>query len=186
MWAHGRIAWRRIAPFALLLVAYLAFVFLFWRAGSAVVGGDFRFGPHVASNLVEFLARMFVPVARVPDALRLPLGIAFALIFLWLLARPLPRPWKFALLWIPVTVLPVAFLDLRTSTRYLYQPSMGLAALLGMAWARAWAAAPSRRRALTYGLAVVLAVQVIVMQVVLARRGGLARREAQSKPGGIS
>jgi 4-amino-4-deoxy-L-arabinose transferase-like glycosyltransferase len=113
-------------------------------------------------------------------------GIAFAALFVFLLTRRVPRTWKFALLWIPVAILPVAFLTLRTSTRYLYLPSMGLAALIGLAWASAWAAAPLRRRALTVGLALVIVVQVAVMEVVLARRGELARREAQSKPGGFS
>ena len=185
-WAHGPVSWRRVAPFALLAAAYVAFVFLVWRAGSAVVGGDFALGPHVARNLVEYLVRMFVPLARIPHGVALPLGAVLAVLFAWLLTRRIPRTWKFALLWIPVTILPVAFLDLRSSTRYLYLPSMGLAALLGMAWASAWATAPVRRRGLAVGIALALAVQVAVMQVVLARRGELARREAQSQPGGDS
>jgi len=185
-WAHGRVSWRRVAPFALLALAYVAFVFLVWRKGSAVVGGDFSLGRHVGRNLVEYVARMFAPVARLTAGVAWPFGVAFALFFTWLLTRRVPRTWKFALLWIPLAILPVAFLDLRTSTRYLYLPSMGLAALLGMAWAHAWASAPWRRRALAWGLALVLALQVVVMQVVLARRGELARREAQSQPGGNS
>jgi hypothetical protein len=177
-WAHGRVSWRRVAPFALLALAYVAFVFLVWRAGSGVVGGEFSFGWHVGRNLVEYIVRMFVPVARLTAGAALPAGAACAALFAWLLTRRIPRTWKFALLWIPVAILPVAFLDLRTSTRYLYLPSMGLAALIGLAWARAWAEAPLRRRLLACGLALVLAVQVVVMQVVLARRGELARREA--------
>jgi hypothetical protein len=98
----------------------------------------------------------------------------------WLLLSRAPRTWKFALLWIPVAILPVAFLTVRSTPRYLYLPSMGLAALAGMAWARAWEHA-ARRRLLVAALVAVLVLQVGVMEVVLSKRGALARAELERR-----
>ena len=195
-WAHARrVSWGRLMPFLLLVALYLAFSFLVWRAGSNVVGTDFALGPHAGSNLLAYLMRMFLPltpdswIVRAPDALA-PLlsraylwgGAVLALAVAWLLTRrDVPRAWKFALLWIPIAILPVCFLTVRTSTRYLYLPSMGLVAFAGMAWARAWERFPQRRRALAAGLIVLVVLQVAVMEVVLARRGALARAEAPAQ-----
>lgn len=182
-WAHERrVSWRRITPFLLLLAGYLAFIFLVWPNGRKLIGADFAFGPHAGRNLLEYLTRMFVPTLR--DA---PwVGGAIALLGLYLLTRrDVPRTWKFALLWIPVAILPACFLIMRTTTRYLYLPSMGLAAFLGMASAGAWSQSPARRRLLAGTLVALLALQVVVMEIVIARRGTLARAEAPAQLDGL-
>ena len=106
-------------------------------------------------------------------------GIALMLAGAYLLTRrDVPRTWKFALVWIPIAILPVCFLTMRTTTRYLYLPSMGLAAFVAMAWASAWERTPKARRVLGGVLVALLALQVVVIEIVLARRGALARAEA--------
>jgi len=191
-WTHARkVSWGRMAPFFVVLAAYLAFTFLVWRHGQPLVGKDFAFGPHAFANLLEYLVRMFLPLtpeSRVPAPSALvPFlpgiyrwgGAAIALAGAYILTRrDVSRPWKFALLWVPIAILPVCFLTMRTSTRYLYLPSMGLAAFAAMEWARTWERTPERRRLLAAALIVLLALQVGVMEVVLARRGALARAEA--------
>jgi hypothetical protein len=192
-WARARkVSWGRIAPFVLVLIGYLAFEFFLWRGKDRIAGTGFELGPHVWRNLSEYLVRMFLPVTpdsaivHAPDAALPALravfqwgGIALLLAGASLLTRrDVPRTWKFALLWIPVAILPVCFLTMRTTTRYLYLPSMGLAAFVAMAWADAWERRPPRRRLLAGALVALLAMQVVVMEIVLARRGALARAEA--------
>jgi len=138
----------RLAPHAALLAAYLVFQFGFWRRASLILGsgGEYQLGWHALRNLCEYLVRMFLPVSptstfmappgAIVPALRVlyaVLGVALPLALLALLAGRASRAVKFALAWIPVTLLPVVFFTYRTSARYLYEPSMGLAMAAGLA-----------------------------------------------------
>ena len=183
------------APHALVLAAYLAFQFGYWRAGSPIVGGEFVIGRHVESNLREYLVRMFIPVSPTSMFVALKptfvpllakayavLGYVIPAALLAILASRAPRPVKFALVWIPLTLLPVLFFNFRTSARYLYAPSMGLAMALGLLgaawWARSHARGTTGRRWIAgAALVALLAVQAGIMQVILRRHAALERAE---------
>jgi hypothetical protein len=145
-WAIGRPAEgvaparRRYAILLSTLAAYLLFEFAIYHRGSPVVDRDYAIGWHAARNLVEYLARMVVPLTpssmmvEVPAPWRPAIGfmhtglmIAVPLLWVWLMSRPIPRAARFGLLWIVIAILPYLFLTFRTITRYLYLPSVGVA-----------------------------------------------------------
>lgn len=192
---------RRLAPYALMLVPYLAFQFLGWRAGSPILSQEWVVGPHAVTNLLEYAARMFLPLSpssmlvRLPrpllpvlEGLQIALMAALPLAWIALLFAPLPRAMKFALLWIPLTILPVVFFTYRTSTRYLYTPAMGVAMFAGMAL-DAWMTPPRRerralrRRAMTAwaALLLVVVIQAAVMGMILRRHRELERAEGAER-----
>jgi hypothetical protein len=192
--AHGAIT--RHAPYAVLLAAYLVFEFGYWRAGSTIQGSEYAFGWHAVTNLFEYLVRMWLPVSPTSMLVSLPaaalpalrvayvvLAVAIPLAGLFLLSRPIPRAQKFALLWIPIALLPVIWFTFRTNTRYLYLPSLGLAAFLGMAAAEVLERSPvrSRRIAVSVALKIALIVQVGVLQVILLRRATVERAEGPAR-----
>jgi hypothetical protein len=187
---------RRLAPYAAMTAVYVPFQFLVWRAQSPILESEWTVGPHVLANLLEYAVRMFLPItpssmmvplpaAAAPalGAVELALSIVLPLAWMAALVSPLPRATKFALWWIPLTILPVAFFTYRTSTRYLYTPSMGVAMLAGMglaAWTESALGGAKRARAIAAitALAIVLVVQGAVMGVILRRHHELERREA--------
>jgi len=197
-WAHGpfvrpeaNLRGRLLAyvPYALLLAGYVAFQLAVVRKSSAIVGTDYAFGPHAAGHMVEFLARMFLPVvpssrfvsapgaARPLLAVLLPaLEVVVPVFWLLLLLRPgTSRAVRFGILWMPITLLPVVFLTFRPITRYLYEPAIGLAIVVGSWGAAAWArvaASPRRmlgRATALSALLALLALQAIVIQVVIRK-----------------
>jgi hypothetical protein len=131
---------RRYGPYAVLLAVYLVFQFAVFRRDSGVVGSEYRFGPHVLANLCEYVARFFLPVTPssmivgVPPSMALPLRVAqwcfmvaAPIAALWVFLRPTPRAARLGVVWILIMIAPFLLLTFRTSTRYLYGPSMGLA-----------------------------------------------------------
>jgi hypothetical protein len=186
----------RHAPYALLFAAYLVFEFGYWRAGSTIQGNEYAFGWHAVTNLLEYLVRMWLPVSPTSMLVSLPaawlpvlraayavLAVALPVVGLYLLSRPIPRAQKFALLWIPIALLPVIWFTFRTNTRYLYLPSMGLAAFLGMAAAQVLERSPvrSRRVAVALALKIALIVQVGVLEVILLRRAAAEQAEGPAR-----
>ncbi len=177
-------------PYAALLAAFLLYEFAVFRRGSHIVGTDYVIGPHALGALVDYLARMFLPVdpasaagaapARALGALRaafIALEIVVPAAWLALIAHPrVPRAVKFGVLWMPITVLPVCFLAFRTITRYLYEPAVGLALVAGIAAAALWARASASPRSgpartgLAAALAALLLAQAAVTQAVIHRR----------------
>ena len=173
-----------ILAVAVLVAAHVALVFGVLRRGSGIVGGEYAFGPHAVANLLEYLARLFVPVtpssvivavpAPLAGALRVAqtaLMIAVPLAGAALLAGRVPRAVKLGVLWVPVTLAPYLFLTFHTITRYLYLPSVGVALLAGQL-AAFLGRAPRRpvRWAAAVGLAVVLLLEAATIQVVIAAR----------------
>ena len=192
-------AMRRLAPYAAMAAVYVPFQFLVWRAHSPILASEWVVGPHVLTNLVEYAVRMFLPLTPSSMMMPLPSAVASPFAFLeqalkivlplaWIVAlrSPLPRAVKLALWWIPLTILPVTFFTYRTSTRYLYAPSMGVAMLAGLglaAWMEAAVASgrdARRVRAVVAiaALAVAIVVQAAMMGVVLRRHHAQELREA--------
>ena len=189
-WAHGRSprdflsarAVRDYLPLAIVLVAYLGFQAGWVRKDSAILETEYRWGWHAVRNFGEYLARMLLPInpttmmVRVPGGLdrllpvvELALMIAMPLAGIALLVLPAPRWIKFAVLWTGISLLPYLAFTFRTSTRYLYAPSIGLALVVAWLLARAWAGdrPVAVRRVATIALGSVLVLQAIVMQVVI-------------------
>ena len=140
---------RPLAPFAFLFAVYLTFQFGVVRRGSEVIGREYFLGPHLFANLAEYLARMVVPLnatsymVSLPAAWRAPLQLGQTVLAVvmplgWavLLMTRAPRWAKFAVLWMVLNLLPVTFFITRTSTRYLYNPSIGYCMLVAgfLAW----------------------------------------------------
>jgi hypothetical protein len=99
----------------------------------------------------------------------LALSVAMPLAGLALLASPAPRWVRFAVLLTAIGLLPYLAFTFRTSTRYLYAPSIGLALVAAWLLTRAWH--PDRARVVRRGAAIVagslLVLQTIVMEVVI-------------------
>jgi len=193
---------RRLAPYAAMLLAYVAFQFLWWRAGSPILAREYVFGPHAVTNLLEYATRMFVPLNPTSMMVSLPprflpllrgldvaLMIALPLAWIALLLAPLPRVAKFALVWIPLTILPVVFFTYRTSARYLYTPGMGVAILAGLGIA-AWTSPTGGRTrggrtrggrtiAALFAIALIVLLQAAVMTVILRRHRQFERAEGE-------
>lgn len=134
----GRDALRRYAPFALLLVPYLVYEWVLQREAPAMSHHVYGPGGHVLPHMAEYLVRMWVPltpnsmILAVPAPLRGPLDatlrvlmVVVPLAWVALLVAPVPRAAKFAILLMMVSVIPFSLFTLRTSTRYLYTPSVG-------------------------------------------------------------
>jgi len=197
-WAHGpfhrpeasaRTRLLAYAPYAVLLAGWLAVQLAVVRAGSDIVGRDYAFGPHAAGHMVEYLARMFVPIVPSSSLVAAPGGVrpllavllpalevAVPLFWLLVLLRPgTARAVRFGVLWMPIALLPVVFLTFRPITRYLYEPAIGLAIVAGTCGAAAWermAARPWRtlaRGGALCALVALLALEAAVIQVVIRR-----------------
>ncbi|HYM81219.1 MAG TPA: hypothetical protein VEY91_07385 [Candidatus Limnocylindria bacterium] len=178
---------RRYGLLLGLLVVYLGFEFGVHRRGSEIVGRDYAFGAHALRNLIEYLARMILPLTpssmmvSIAPAWRSPLVVMYVvsmvaapLVWLWLVFRPIPRAARFGLVWIPIALLPFLFLTFRTITRYLYMPGVGAAIAAAVLTARAWdrrlatGRPPSRSWAIA--AVVLLVAQAMVVNVVILQR----------------
>jgi len=195
-WVHGvpagtpKRAWIvRYAPFAVVLVLYLALELFALRGGRPIEQGRYALGWHALVNFGEYFARMVVPLTASSIMLKVPEGVgkilgwltaelAIGMVLLWaaLFARTRSRPLRFAILWMAVTVFPYVFFTTRTSTRYLYGPAQGLALAVGLlfaAWRDRMARGPVSAglpRAGRWVLAGLLVASATVVNVVIHQR----------------
>ena len=143
----------RYAPFAALLVAYAAYQYAV-QSGHGLYADHYRLGWHALANWVEYISLMFVPVTARSTIIALPGSAQTALAVLaWgvrlailasvaaLLAFRAPAHVRFAALFTLMAIVPYSLFDWKTTTRYLYIPSVGLAIALGWAIEQAWALA---------------------------------------------
>lgn len=164
-------AWVIYLPYALLLIAYLAIEWIVNTRSYVVQEGHYVLGWHAVPNILNYFIWLYVG-ERAPLDYILVIAAAIAIA-----ARGTPRM-RFALLWILVSLMPVAFFTWDPAPRYLYLPAVGFAMLLAdvMLAAERWAA-----RRLTSRQA---AVAVGVVAAVLAIRFGVfAKKAADSFPG---
>lgn len=131
----SRLKWY--LPFGLLLIPYLWYELNLQQLNYVVYEHHYRFGWHVICNWLEYLTLMILPVTakstivQMPPAVRSTLslaqmGLMLGLTIIWtsilLFAR---SPLKFTVLWMNLAILPYAFFTWKTTTRYLYIPSIG-------------------------------------------------------------
>jgi hypothetical protein len=167
-----------------ILLAYLALTAWINSRNYVVTEGHYQLGPHVLSNLANYLVAL--PVAR-----RLPLDYAVAVAItaalLWK-GTPQVRAWTG---WMLIALGPVLPFEWGTSSRYLYPASIPFAwlvaaGILAIGRAGEWWRAASRRAAVS-GLVAMLVILVIVRSATFARknaetfRSGAAQYEALSK-----
>ena len=189
-WVHGRrlrellslATARAYAPYAVVLIGYLSLQFGFLRKNSPILDLEYRLGWHVVTNFAEYLARMVIPVNATTMMVAVPAGlhaalavaqtvlmIALPVLGIVLLVRPVPRWVKFGVAWTVISLLPYLAFTFRTSTRYLYGPSVGFALVVAWLLSPAWAGMPAAARGRIARAAVValLLVQAVVINVVI-------------------
>src|SRR5262249_5141621 len=149
-------------------------------------------------NLAEYLARMVLPLnatsymIALPAFSRAPLQIAQAVLALimplsWaaLLVTRAPRWAKFAVWWMALSLLPVTFFVTRTSTRYLYGPSIGycilVAGFLSWWWEKAGHSANVIVRSLpALALTVFLVGDAEAVRLVIRQKYAESRKQEES------
>jgi hypothetical protein len=147
-WGRRRLA--RYAPFAVLLLAFLAVTYYVNSRSYLVQEGYYRLGWHAVPKIYDYLASLYVGRRRF--WWRVATTIVVALIA-W---RGTPRM-RFYLLWMLIALLPVSFFTWGNASRYLYVPAVGFAML---AAELLLAAAPLTRRLAPRRAGLVLAAVV--------------------------
>ena len=112
-----------LVPFAALSAAYLLVAYVINSRNYVVTQGRYAVGIHVLSNMLDALVTLAV-ANREPLALLIVIGLT-----LWASLGAPPRV-RFYTLWTLVTLLPFAGFRDGLSSRYLYLPAVGFAALL--------------------------------------------------------
>ena len=185
---------RAYLPFAALLSGYLIFQLVAVRGGSFTIDTEYVLGWHALPRLAEYLARMVLPLnatsymVPLPEALRAPLAwvqsvltVLVPLGWIAVLATRTPRWAKFAVLWMVLNLAPYLFFVARTTTRHLYNPSIGYCLLVAglIAWwiERAAPHGPLRRRLPLAAAAGLLVVQAVVVASLIRHHHLEGKRE---------
>jgi len=113
----------RYAPLALLLVGYLALAYVVNSRSYLIREGHYALGWHAVPHVLEYIVSLYVGQRTVVTYVLI--GIVTGLL-LW---RGTPRM-RFAVLWIFMTLAPVAFFTWGNASRYTYMPAAGFALLL--------------------------------------------------------
>ena len=120
---------RRYAPYALLLIAYLAVDLQINRRNYLVTEGSYRVGSHVVTNALEYVVALYV--GRRDAANYALIAVGLPLLLWWGHRRA-----RFATMWVLLALLPFVFFTSGTASRYLYLPAIGFSMLLadGVMW----------------------------------------------------
>lgn len=163
-------AWVRYAPFAMLLLAYLALSYVVNTRGYVVQEGHWRIGMHAVPNILNYVLWLYVGKRALVDYV----GTITALVAILVFGTPRMR---FAVVWIVLTLLPVSFFTWEDVPRYLYLPAVGFSLLVAdlLLALREQLARRSTPR-------VAAAVTGIVVAVLAVRFGAFAKRAADSFP----
>lgn len=156
---------RWYAPFAMLVIGYLALAYVVNTRSYLVTEGHYRVGPHAWPNLLNYLVAILVWVrGPLPDVV-LVAAMAAALVF------GTPRV-RFFMVWILVTLLPVLFFTWGIAARYEYVPAAGVSLLVAEVLGAWYASTPRRLSPVVRHTAIALiAVTLVVRSTHFARRG---------------
>lgn len=113
----------RYAPFAVLLIGYLALEYVVNSRSYLIQEGHYAFGWHAVPHVLEYIVSLYVGQRTVMTYVLI--GIVTGLL-VW---RGTPRM-RFLVLWIFLTLAPVAFFTWGNASRYAYLPAAGFALLL--------------------------------------------------------
>lgn len=120
---------RDYLPFLLVTAAYLAADLWINSRSYLLAEGHYRFGPHAARNMLDYLASLYVG-RRNPASF---MGTTLVVTALLVLGTPRVR---FATAWMLLALLPFVFFTWTNTSRYQYLPAMGFSLLLaeGVEW----------------------------------------------------
>jgi hypothetical protein len=148
---------RWLAPFAVIVVGYLA-IDLPIAARNYVIGEQvYRPGFHVVRNILRYIVTLYVGQQNLPSYV----GTAVVVGLLFVLGS---RRVRFATAWMLLALMPFAPFTWANTSRYLYLPAMGFAMLLAelIEWidrAAARRLKPSTRHAVVGLLAAAIAIR---------------------------
>jgi hypothetical protein len=123
----GANQWRTyagwLAPFAVIVVGYLA-IDLPIAARNYVVGDQvYRPGFHIVRNILRYVVTLFVGQQNLPSYVGTALVVVLLLVFG-------TRRVRFATAWMLLALMPFAPFTWANTSRYLYLPAMGFAMLV--------------------------------------------------------
>ena len=150
---------RRAAPYvayAALLIAYLAIEYVVNTRSYVVREGHYAFGPHALTNTLNYILWLYVGKRALLDYI-VTVGVLAAVLAWGNMVM------RYSVVWMVVTLLPVAFFTWDNAPRYLYLPAAGFGMLLAelmRALHRVAAVRMSPRSALVLVTVVVVALTV--------------------------
>ena len=162
--------WRVYLPYATLLLGYLVIEWIVNSRSYVVQEGHYALGWHAVPNILNYFIWLYVGDRDAGDYTVLTASLSAIALF----GTP---PMRFALLWIVVTLLPVAFFTWDNAPRYLYLPAVGFAMLVAYLM-RALHALAARR--LTLRAADITVCTIVA--VLAVRFGVFAKKAADSFP----
>ena len=126
-WGPWMVRIRKVAahlgaylPYVLLLLGYLAIEYIVNTRSYVVREGHYAFGLHAVGNVLNYVIWLYVGQRALVDYVATILVLA-AILF-W--GTPVMR---YGIVWIVITLLPVAFFTWPNAPRYLYLPAVGFA-----------------------------------------------------------
>jgi hypothetical protein len=163
-------AWIRYAPFAALLLAYLAVAYTVNSRSYLVRDQHYVFGLHALPNILNYVLVLYVGKRALLDYAGTTLVLGAVLAF------GTPRM-RFAVAWIVLTLLPVSFFTWGNVPRYLYVPAIGFSMLVADI-VLGFRAQVERRTTPTAARA----VAAVALAVLAIRFGVFAKKAADSFP----
>jgi hypothetical protein len=164
-------AWLVYLPYAVLLIGYLAIEWIVNTRSYVVQDGHYALGWHAVPNILNYVIWLYVGERAALDYVLLVAALVAIVV------RGTPRM-CFALLWIVVTLLPVAFFTWDNAPRYLYLPAVGFAMLVADLMLAAYALAARWMTVRAAGVAASVLVAALAI-----RFGIFAKKAADSFPG---
>jgi hypothetical protein len=141
---------RRYAPYAIMVVAYLAIDFSINARNYVVTEGHYGIGLHVVTHALDYIVALYVGRR---DILNYFLSVAVLIA----LFRFGSRRVIFAAAWLLIALAPFALFKWGNTSRYLYLPAMGFSMLMAEAvlTIHRWLSARLSRRVAATGAAVI-------------------------------
>ena len=156
--------WISYVPYAIVLAGFLFVAYAVNTRSYLVQEGHYRFGAHAGPNIVNYMIWLYVGQRAAIDYVA-TLATTGALL-VW----GTPRM-RFAIAWIVITLLPVAFFTWENAPRYLYLPAVGFALLAAdlLLVLQRWVARRTSARA-AQGVLVAVAAVLAIRFAIFAKK----------------